>query len=503
MSDRGEPGADQSWWWVFAAVIVCVCAAAGAIIRAEHLVTAFLILLLVAACVRALFRTSLAMFVVLLGGIAAYGAQQTTASLRYDGLPSTGRWVEIQGLVVEDPRPSRWSTDVAVSVDSVTPAIEGLPSPFRTLVRATRPNAGRLLGLDRGDRVTLRGTLYQERAEYLQTRHIGTRFALQEIDRIDFDHGRISPLMALRRTAVSSFEGLPGSSGPLLAGFVFGDTRRVSPETVQTMRAAGLSHLFAVSGANVTFVIAGFQPLLMFLPLRARLLASLVITWVFVAITGAPPSIVRAGAMLSAALFDRWRGLGRFPIRGLAGAVTVCVLIDPYLVRSLGFALSVAATAGIVGLSPWLGHRLGGGRFAELLAPTLSAQLCAMPLLFGAGLTTPIAGIAANVWAAALVGPITLGGVALAAISSVAPSVTPPFRWMLSLLVLAFLGGAEHFARGPGWSLPLLVLLFGSRWKRISLELRGDGEPARAKRCPIDDRGHRDRRGIPATPPSE
>ena len=56
----------------------------------------------------------------------------------------------------------------------------------------------------------------------------------------------------------------------LLAGFLLGDTRGVPEALTEQFRAAGLTHLTAVSGENVAFVLALFAPLLRRLGLRGR-----------------------------------------------------------------------------------------------------------------------------------------------------------------------------------------------------------------------------------------
>ena len=408
-------------------------------------------------------------------GITAYGAQRDTEALHIAALPNSGIWTHFTGTVMEDPKPSRFTTDVTVEVEHLDPPRAGMPTSFRTQVRAARPNSGRLLGLDRGDRIHGVGTLTPVVDDYLASKHIATRLRLQDLTLIDFDHAWWSPMVAIRRDAVASLEVLPGGSGPLLAAFVFGDTRRVEDSVQARMRAAGLGHLFAVSGANVTFVLAGMYPLLMFLPRRQRLIASLIVVWMFVVIAGIVPSVFRAGVMLSAALIDQWIAEGRRRVRGLAAAVICCLVIDPFLTQSLGFALSVAATCGMIGVAPWLAHRLGDGPMISATAPTLAAQACTAPLLITAGLQVPLSGLAANVWAASLVGPITIGGILLAAITRWLPWFAGPIRLVMLALVTAFDGGSHHFAKDAGWSLPVLIAVLIRSWRRASVGFTGGG----------------------------
>src|SRR5947208_6519800 len=99
------------------------------------------------------------------------------------------------------------------------------------------------------------------------------------------------------------------------------------------------------------------------------------IAW-FALLTRFEPSVIRAAAM--AALTATAMVLGRpaSTIRLLALAVAVMVLVDPLLVWSVGWWLSVGATAGIAVVAAPLAARLPGPRaLADALAVTVAAQV--------------------------------------------------------------------------------------------------------------------------------
>ena len=80
------------------------------------------------------------------------------------------------------------------------------------------------------------------------------------------------------------------------------------------------------------------------------------ILW-FVALTRFEPSIVRAGTMASLSAVAYATGRERAPLRILALAVLGLVLVDPLLVWSIGFWLSVGATTGVITVGPALAKR--------------------------------------------------------------------------------------------------------------------------------------------------
>ena len=161
----------------------------------------------------------------------------------------------------------------------------------------------------------------------------------------------------------------------LLAGFLLGDTSHLESIDVERMRRSGMSHYVAVSGSNVAlflgalFLAAG--PLGWNSRRRAALgLAGLVF---FVLLIGPDPSVLRAAVMAGLVLVAIPFGLLPGIWKVMGAGVGMLLLISPELAFSLGFALSVAATAGVVvgsawfpAVKPrWLGTSLGascGGR---------------------------------------------------------------------------------------------------------------------------------------------
>ena len=155
---------------------------------------------------------------------------------------------------------------------------------------------------------------------------------------------------ALRRACA----GLPADAGGLLPSLVDGDTSALPPLLQGDLRAAGLTHLTAVSGANLTVVAetvlwtAGTlrAPRAVRLPLMVATLAG------FVVLARPSPSVLRAAGMGAVGILA---AAGSRPGRGvpaLAAAATVLLVVDPWLARSAGFALSAVATAALLLLAP-------------------------------------------------------------------------------------------------------------------------------------------------------
>jgi len=157
--------------------------------------------------------------------------------------------------------------------------------------------------------------------------------------------------------------------GALLAATMLGRTALLPAEAKEAFAATGTLHLFAISGLH----IAGMAAALLWLTRRARLpeipagIAILALLWLYVQVTGASPSSVRAWIM-AAFLWGGRAGERATPaLQSLALACAVTLILTPEACADAGFQLSYAAVLGII---------VAGGPAAELCArPTEEERL--------------------------------------------------------------------------------------------------------------------------------
>ena len=228
----------------------------------------------------------------------------------------------------------------------------------------------------------------------------------------------------------------------LVPALVLGDTSALTPAVVEDFRTTGLAHLTAVSGANLTLLLAFCLVLARWVGVRgwALRLVGLGTVVVFVALCRTEPSVLRAAAMGLVALAALGAGGRQAGMRHLAVAATGLLLIDPYLARSVGFALSVLASGGIVWwarswtllLRRWLPRLV-----AESVAVPLAAHLATLPVVAAISGRVSVSGLLANAVAGPFVGPATVLGFAAAAAS------------LLSAHLAALLGFGAAWAAQP------------------------------------------------------
>lgn len=277
---------------------------------------------------------------------------------------------------------------------------------------------------------------------------------------------------ALRRAAESS---MAPDHAALFTGLVIGDDARQPRWMLDEFRSSGLSHLTAVSGQNLHYVLAAAAPLLRRLRPWWRWAASVALISWFALATRFEPSVLRAGAMAVLGVTAFTIGRTASAVRLLALTVVALLLVDPVLVRSVGFWLSVGATLGVSAAGPWLLPRLPGPLWLRgPLAVTLGAQVgVAVPSLVVFG-RLPVVSVAANLLAVPVAGLVMLAGLPAGAVASVLPEAMARFvmlpldagtRWVATVAHVA--AAAEPPGRWPlvAWAALLAATAGVALWR--------------------------------------
>jgi competence protein ComEC len=258
---------------------------------------------------------------------------------------------------------------------------------------------------------------------------------------------------------------LPTDQAAMLPALVLGDTSALTTQTAAEFRASGLTHLTAVSGANVTIVCGAVLMTAALLgPRLAVGLAALVLV-AFVIVVQPSASVLRAAVMGAITLLAVVSHRRRQAIPVLSACVIVLMVAAPELAVDVGFALSVSATAALVVIAPVWSRRLQERGWPKPLAAAVSvavaAQLVTAPLVAGISGTLSVVSVLANLAVAAVIPPITIVGTAAAALCPLWPAggqlllrfTGPELWWLLRV--------AHWAAAVPGASVDVPAGLLG------------------------------------------
>jgi competence protein ComEC len=256
-------------------------------------------------------------------------------------------------------------------------------------------------------------------------------------------------------------QGMPPREAALARGFVLGEDDGVDEKTKEDFRRAGLSHLLAVSGQNVTLLALLAMPLLgaLGIALRERLVWVLALIAVYVPVAGAGPSIQRAGVMGALGLLATLGGRRASRLYALALAAVVTLAIDPGIAGDVGWQLSFAAVLGILLLASPLRERLlgafGPGRWrralAEGVAMTVAATLATAPLIAFHFETLSTTTLMANLLALPAVAPAMWLGMCSAGLAQLPGVPLAPLNG-LDALLLAYVAQVAEWCAAPRWA---------------------------------------------------
>ena len=384
--------------------------------------------------------------VVIVLAVAAVAGARADDAVAALAVPTPER-VDGIAVLVSDPAPRFFALQAIVDVDG-----------RRYVADIPNDQAGAVRSMLTGERVRIDGRtsdLDDAPRSWVLSRHLAGRLAVRSIE----PHGPGPPWYRaanlVHRTISTGAGSMGDERASLYTGLVLGDDRAQSDLTRFRFEASGLTHLLAVSGQNVAFVLAVAAPLLRRAGPRSRLVASAVLLVLFVLVTRAEPSVLRAAVMAAVAIAAVTSGRAVSGLRVLCLTVMAVLVVDPLLVHSVGFRLSVCATGGLLVLARPLADRLPGPEWFRLpLAVTIAAQAATAPLLLALAGGVPSVAILTNLLAGPAAGAVMMLGVT---VGLVAGLVRQPWSGLLQIPAELLVGWVDRVA-SVGSRAPLATL---------------------------------------------
>jgi competence protein ComEC len=242
------------------------------------------------------------------------------------------------------------------------------------------------------------------------------------------------------------FDVLSKNDANLLLGVVFGIKGSFSKQFTQDLQSAGVLHVIAASGMNVTMV-SGFLFFLIgpLFPRRIGIFLCMVGVLLYAVLSGLQASIVRATIMGLIAFSAQLLGRQYAGIYGLFLAGSGMLVWDPSLFFDVGFQLSVMSTFGILVFKPLFPNNA----LFDDIGTTFSAQIMTLPIMLANFGTYGLLSILVNALVLWTIPPLmVLGGVGAIVGLVIEPVgaflvwLTIPFLWFFETVV-SFFGGLK------------------------------------------------------------
>ena len=148
----------------------------------------------------------------------------------------------------------------------------------------------------------------------------------------------------------------------LCIGILVGDREAISEEIEDNFKKSNLTHMLAVSGSHITYIITALAVLLGKTGKKLTKIVTIIILLFFMALTGFTSSVIRACIMGILVLIASMLHRKSDTINNLGLSSLIILLFNPYAIIDAGFLLSYGGTIGIV----LLGDRITNGLYKIL-----------------------------------------------------------------------------------------------------------------------------------------
>jgi competence protein ComEC len=415
-----------------------------------------------------------------------------------------GQSLRLHGLVAEAPEENQTTQRVVVRVYQVDSG-RGWTAATGKVMATLRP----FPRLEYGDEVEVEGRLETppvfedfDYRRYLALRGVASTMAFPAVRRLASGRGSAfkSVLVDARdRFGDALSAALPEPEAALARGMLLGQRASIPPEVNDDFNRAGISHLIAISGSNVS-IVAQFAvtSLAWLLGRRLSIVGAFVLIALFTLVVGATPSVVRAAIMGVVMLGAVLAGRSGSALTAVALAAALLTAVSPLAVLDVGFQLSFAATVGLIILArplqeiiaPLLSRITPDGVAAvlsESVSVTAAASLAVFPITAANFHRVSLVAVPANIVAVPLfTATILLSGVTAAAglMSGAAGDVAGRFAlvplWALIQIAGAFASLPHATVSIDAGGVAIAVAFYGSfgvvtfvlsRRRRLGLEL--------------------------------
>jgi ComEC/Rec2-related protein len=358
--------------------------------------------------------------------------------------------------------------------------------PYRFFARADYA-----LGLDKGDRLKLTDNkLYKKGRSEFELKKLSL-FKAKALKRekvfyelknknLSFDGHSESFITELQDYIKNHFLSTMSESNAFIVSSLLMGTRVASlPEDfVANVRLLGLGHFFAASGFHLlilTLFIAWLLSKSSF-PEKIKTLLSLSFVFLYSALAGFSPSIIRAGIFISSFLILKLFNRKLLSLKFLFLLAGFVLFIDPYTIFDIGFQFSYLATLGILlwtkpvkeKITAWIKIPKFAEYFFEIIYVTISVQIIVLPFVIYYFGTLQLWSILANVLLTPFLSLLLL--MSFLGLSFILEPLLNSFKFLLTYI--EYLPGIKSEAELSGTSLFLLIFLFNYLATLIFLDLK-------------------------------
>ena len=319
------------------------------------LLISFIFLLLIFTCKKVLIKKNIALCLIFFVSISIFYLYVVFLESKYNRIYQYDNdELKLEAIVVTDAEKQEYKDVYTIKVLSIETSTKFL--------LYIKKNTNNINQLNYGDKVEITG-IYEkpevarneggfDYSMYLKEKGISGIVTAKSVKVIENNKiGLIQSIHDLKKNLIEKIrEVLPEKASSLCIGLILGDKSYISEEVQDNFRQSNLSHMLAISGAHVSYILLGITSLFQFLRVHKRWGNVLVILFLlfFMMLVGFTPSVTRACIMCILTLASNIFFTKPNVYTSLAISSIIILLINPYYILDIGFQLSFGGTIGII-----------------------------------------------------------------------------------------------------------------------------------------------------------
>lgn len=209
---------------------------------------------------------------------------------------------------------------------------------------------------------------------------------------------------------------LTDEEGNLLLAILLGDKDKLSEDIQESFKTSNLSHMLAVSGAHVSYIILGLTYVLQnsIIGKKNGKIVCIIFLLVFMAITNFTPSVTRACIMAVLTLFSGIIYRKSDVYTNISVAALITLIFNPYSLLDLGFQLSYGGTIGISIFIKRIQEKKSNSKvinyIKQMALVSIYANIIIIPIMMYHFNTVSFTFIISNIMASPILGIIVITG---------------------------------------------------------------------------------------------
>lgn len=251
--------------------------------------------------------------------------------------------------------------------------------------------------------------------QYLKTKKIIETVELEKVKILKSSNGSfIHNIQKYIRDTINGT--LTDEEGNLLLAILLGDKDKLSEDIQESFKTSNLSHMLAVSGAHVSYIILGLTYVLQnsIIGKKNGKIVCIIFLLAFMAITNFTPSVTRACIMAILTLFSSIIYRKSDVYTNISVAALITLIFNPYSLLDLGFQLSYGGTIGIIIFIKRIQEKKSNSKvinyIKQMALVSIYANIIIIPIMMYHFNTVSFTFIISNIMASPILGIIVITG---------------------------------------------------------------------------------------------